>query len=196
MIEWAERVRRYRANARLSQAGLAELFGVDARTVQRWEAGSTAPPKDIQVVLWRAPVPAIMSASVVGLAELVRSSTEIAFLFDASDRVIASSGSHTGMFRKLNGVDPVGVNWYDYVPDQFKDEVSRQGGRENIYRRGYRTLTGDMRSGSGVCWRVHQSLLVLDAGERVELCFSRRIDPSAFVGGRTVYVYADEIMSS
>jgi DNA-binding XRE family transcriptional regulator len=76
-MDWSQRVRQYRNRSGLTQAALAEMFGVEERTVRRWAGGVSRPPADVRVELQLAPVPAIPVPTSRSLKEFVRSSKEM-----------------------------------------------------------------------------------------------------------------------
>lgn len=109
-MEWSQRVRYYRARAGLTQEALAELFGVEPRTVRRWESGASRPPEDVRAKLQRAPVPVIPRAKMSSLKDFVSGAKGMISLYTPTLEVVAGSSVSTALFRTLYGGDPIGVN--------------------------------------------------------------------------------------
>jgi transcriptional regulator with XRE-family HTH domain len=202
-INWSKRVRNYRRGSNLTQEQLATIFGVETRTVQRWEAGASRPTDRIQRELVRAPVPPIVWPTVRGLMSLVETSSEYVLLLDEKLRVLANSKSHKIRMMSQFGTDVVGHEWTKYMPQVFADMIEREGGRDAIYRRGYSSLTADyhrqINESSGnkfEAWgRAAQSVLRLDGGIRIELCMARDIPKEEYILGNPVITYIDDILA-
>jgi Helix-turn-helix len=190
---WSKRIIAYRRQSKLTQERLAELFNVETRTIQRWEAGQSAPPKYVQAALRRTPVPAIETPTARGIMTIVEHSSERALLLDARFTVVAASASYQDLMRRLFNVEIVGADFERFMPAAFTDVVDKAGGRDRIRQRGYSSITGDHVGGkSGVNWRVNQCVITPEGYDSLELVFSRPIAVAEHL--QPLITYLDEIM--
>jgi transcriptional regulator with XRE-family HTH domain len=190
---WSHRILAYRRMSKLTQERLAELFNVETRTIQRWEAGTSAPPKHVQAALRRTPLPAIETPTARGIMTIVEHSTERALLLDANFTVVAASASYRDVMRRLFNIEILGADFDRFVPASFVDAIDKAGGRDRVRQRGYSSMTGDHVGGkSGVNWRVNQCVITPEGYDSLELVFSRPIPVAEHP--EPVITYLDQIM--
>jgi DNA-binding XRE family transcriptional regulator len=190
---WSQRIIAYRRLSKLTQERLAELFNVEARTIQRWEAGHSTPPKHVQAALRRTPIPAIETPTARGIMSIVEHSTERALLVDGAFTVVAASQSYRDVMRRLFNIEILGANFERFVPASFAEVVARGGGRDRLRQRGYSSMTGDHVGGkSGVNWRVNHCVITPEGHDSLELVFSRPIAVAEHL--QPIITYLDEIM--
>lgn len=140
---WEGRTRVYRRRSGLSQEGLAELFGVTLRTVQRWEAGDSRPPLRIRNILTRNPVPPINAFSAQGLLALVATSPQHALLLNKDYRMIAISPALSAQYGMQFGKSLLGEDFKRYMPAMMRDAIEAAGGLTFIHDNGFATASSD-----------------------------------------------------
>jgi transcriptional regulator with XRE-family HTH domain len=202
IMEWSERIRNYRRNSRLSQEALAELFGVDVRSVRRWEAGTSRPRDDVRAKLLRAPVPAVAQTTIDGLARIISTSSEFTVLLDDKFQVIASSASYDARMTRVHGPDWRGVplldRFYKPVAEVIDTSVTRHGGLQKMMRNGLSAMTHDFvmdRDGVEVTFRFTGARLFINASESVLINTSFGVEKSDIAYTEPLITYLDEIMT-
>lgn len=197
-MEWSQRVRYYRTRAGLTQEALAELFGVEPRTVRRWESGASRPPEDVRAKLQRAPVPVIPRATLGSLKDFVGGAKGLVSLYTPTLDVIAASPVSAHLFRTLYGSEPVGVNILPYLGEDLRNLFTDHGGMDRMLRNGLSSITADMCVEKGnhgaaieVTMRSAISVLTLEDGQKVQIAYSSMIDSKTDT--RPCVTYGEEV---
>jgi transcriptional regulator with XRE-family HTH domain len=201
MRQWAERILAYRKRSKISQEKAAQLFGVDVRTIRRWEAGKAAPTILVQAKLSATPVPLIKNPTYQGLVQLVETSPNFALLFDRDLIVLANSPSHKEHMLKQYGVDVVGSDWRRYCPALFQDIIDKHGGRHRMLADGFSSLSADFfrpagERGGSISYSgrgTHTSLRILP-DTVIDLSVSVALPPEQVTNSVRV-TYLDEIIT-
>jgi transcriptional regulator with XRE-family HTH domain len=182
-MEWSQRVRYYRTRAGLTQEALAELFGVEPRTVRRWESGASRPPEDVRAKLQRAPVPVIPRATLGSLKDFVNGAKGIVSLYTPTLEVVAGSPMSTNLFRTLYGCDPIGVNILPYLGEDMQGIFADHGGIDRMNRNGLSSITADMHIDKGnngaavsATMRSAITVLTLEDGHKVQIAYVSMVD--------------------
>lgn len=170
--------------------------------MQRWEAGTTRPPINIQQRLARTPVPPIAWASAMGLVSIVEATREIAFLLDPLSKIHAASPEYRQAMQEQFGRDPIGLEFLQIAPASFKDLITREGGAAVMRKRGLSSLAGDYRRRAGEAngnrletfGRVAYTALRLE-GATFALVLSRDITAAEYRPGSIEVTYLDEILA-
>lgn len=178
-MDWSQRVRLYRARTGLTQAALAELFGVEERTVRRWESGISRPPADVRVKLQATPVPVIPQRTLRGLKDFVRSHKEMVSLFTPQLKVIASSAPVAAQFTAMFGRELDGVQLFQFLGSDMSELIASHGGWDRMVKNGLSSIAGSMvvdKGTSGLAFdvpvRIAYTVLTMEDNERVHIGYT------------------------
>jgi transcriptional regulator with XRE-family HTH domain len=201
-MDWSDRVRNYRLRSKLSQEALADLFGVDPRSVRRWEAGDSRPRDDVRAKLLRAPVPAVAQTTIDGLARIIASSSEFTVLLDDKYQVITSSPSYNARMTRVHGSDwrsvPLLDRFYKPVAEVIDASVTRHGGLQKMMQNGLSAMTHDFvmnRDGAEVTFRFTGARLFVSATDSVMIHTSFGVEKADIAFTEPLMTYLDEIMA-
>jgi transcriptional regulator with XRE-family HTH domain len=199
-MDWSDRIRGYRQRSGLTQEKLAEMFGVDARSVRRWEAGHSRPSEEVRTRLMRAPVPAMVRPDIAGFASVIRSSSAFTVLLDDNQDVIASSPSYNARMSRVHGPDwtalPQFERLYRPIADVIEDQCNQRGGLKKLMREGLSALTHDFlieRDGIEKALRFTSARLFVTPTESVHIHASFGIDRASAIHTRSLMTFLDEI---
>jgi transcriptional regulator with XRE-family HTH domain len=134
---WANWTKAFRVKHQLTQEGVADMLGVDPRTVRRWEAGQQ-PTKEARGRLESliAPSPAHLMGDF--LPVLLETSPDYIMLLDPEFKVLATSASHRRFMTAHHGIaDVVGLSWRRFVPHTYNDWIDSNGGTAGMLRNGF-----------------------------------------------------------
>jgi transcriptional regulator with XRE-family HTH domain len=200
---WSERIKLYRQKTGMPQEQLAEMFGVDVRSVRRWEAGTAMPSLAVRKKLLSAPVPAMASASVSGFAEIIRTSNKFTALLSDQHEIIAASASYEGRMLRVHGPDWRDVPHLDRIKSPVQDIITAtcdtHGGLEKMMRNGLSSLTHDFtfeRDGRTVSMRFTSARLFVNHKDSVLIHTSFGTNINDVRPDEPQITYLDEIMSS
>jgi transcriptional regulator with XRE-family HTH domain len=200
---WAKRVKLYRQKSGMPQEQLAEMFGVDVRSVRRWEAGTAMPSLAVRKKLLSAPVPAMASASVAGFAEIIRSSPKFTALLSDRHEIIAASASYEARMLRVHGPDWRDVPHLDRIKSPVQEIITAtcdaHGGLDKMMRNGLSSLTHDFtfeRDGRMVSMRFTSARLFVNHTDSVLIHASFGTDINDVRPDEPQITYLDEIMSS
>jgi transcriptional regulator with XRE-family HTH domain len=199
--DWAERVRKYRRRAGLTQEQLADLFLVEPRTIRRWEAGQTRPPLEVRQRLHRNAVPVLQRPEVAALTSLVTSSGEGMMLLDERLNVLAASARDRAWFQSQIGRDPVGLSLEPFLPVAIRDLLGQYGGWEKAVQAGLASFATDFAmqrreigNSSDFVGRMQHTILRMGDGVRLHLSRSRTLEASQALSAPEL-TFVDEIMT-
>lgn len=198
---WAARVRAYRNRTGLSQERLAEMFGVDVRTVRRWEAGATRPTASVRKRLEIAPVPIMQNPSVTGFAQIVRAATGFVSLLDENHALLAWSESFRTRMERANGPGWREMSHLERIKSPAQEIITatceKHGGLDKMMRAGLSALTHDFQyeyHGKPISMRFTSARLFVNSTESVLLHTSFGIAPDQAQPGDPLITYFDEIV--
>jgi transcriptional regulator with XRE-family HTH domain len=201
-MDWAQRVRSYRSKSQLTQEALADLFGVDVRSVRRWEAGSARPSAAVRSKLVRAPVQPIAVTSLAGFSSMIETSSAFSVLLDYDHNVITCSPSYEARMQRVLGPDwrsvPMFERFYRPISEQVQAACDRHGGLDRMMRQGLSSMTHDFvlqRNGAERAFRFTSARLFINAQESVSIHTSFGIDKSAASFTDPLITYLEEIRS-
>ena len=133
-MDWAQRVKDYRARNGITQQALAEDLGVDRTTISRWENG-----KDEPALVFRKRIlafaPTYAEGTIRGLVSFIDSLDGMATLLDANFRVLRTTRKHQ---LKL-GYDPSDLYGQDserYWSAEMERIIQQLGGLKGYRRHG------------------------------------------------------------
>jgi transcriptional regulator with XRE-family HTH domain len=187
-MDWSQRVRQYRNRSGLTQAALAEMFGVEERTVRRWEAGTSRPPADVRVKLQLAPVPAIPVPISRSLKEFVRSSKEMMSIYTPELKVIAASPPGAAQFAAMFGCEFDGVRLFDFLGNDMRQLITNHGGWDRMVKNGLSSIAASIvveKGTSGLAYdvpvQIAYTVLTMTDGERVHIGYTTMLrEPAPF----------------
>lgn len=178
-MDWSQRVRQYRSRSGLTQAALAEMFGVEERTVRRWESGISRPPADVRVKLQLAPVPFIPKATSRGLKDFVRSHKEMVSLYTPQLKAIAASPQANAGFVAMFGREFEGVRLIDYLGQDMRQLIDNHGGWDRMIANGLSSIATSMVVDKGtnglavdVPVKIAYTVLTMENGERIHIGYT------------------------
>ena len=188
VMDWSQRVRQYRSRSGLTQAALAEMFGVEERTVRRWESGISRPPADVRVKLQMAPVPLMPRPTSRGLIDFVRAQKEMMSLYTPQLKVIAASPPAEAQFAAMFGRGFDGVQLFDYLGHDMKKLFADHGGWDRMVQNGLSSIARSMVVDKGTHGLAHDvpvqiayTVLTMEDGERVHIGYTTMLrEPELF----------------
>ena len=188
VMDWSQRVRQYRSRSGLTQAALAEMFGVEERTVRRWESGISRPPADVRIKLQMAPVPPMPLPTSRGLKDFVRSHKEMMSLYTPQLKVIAVSPPAAAQFAAMFGREFDGVQLFDYLGSDMKQLITNHGGWDTMVNNGLSSIAASMvvdKGTSGLAYdvpvQIAYTVLTMEGGERVHIGYTTMLrEPEPF----------------
>lgn len=182
-MDWSKRVRQYRSRSGLTQAALAEMFGVEERTVRRWESGVSRPPAEVRVKLQMTPVPVIPVPTSHGLKNFVRSHKEMVSLFTPQLKVIASSAPIAAQFAAMFGRELDGVQLFKFLGNDMSELIAAHGGWDRMVKNGLSSIAGSMvidKGTSGLAFdvpvRIAYTVLTMEDGERIHIGYTTMLN--------------------
>lgn len=188
VMDWSQRVRQYRGRSGLTQAALAEMFGVEERTVRRWEGGTSRPPAEVRIKLQMAPVPSLPRPTLRGLIDFVRAQKEMMSLYTPQLRVIAVSPPAAAQFAAMFGRDFNGVQLLDFLGSDMRQLISDHGGWERMVKNGLSSIACSMvveQGTNGLAFdapvQIAYTVLTMEDGERVHIGYTTMLrEPQLF----------------
>lgn len=131
-MDWARRVKEYRALNGITQQALADDLGVDRSTISRWETG-----KDEPALVFRKRImaftPTLKEGTIRGLMDFIDSLEGMATLLDADFRVLRTTHRH----QQAMGYDPASL--YGQPSERFwsaeMERIIKQLGGIRGYRK-------------------------------------------------------------
>lgn len=178
-MDWSQRVRQYRSRTGLTQAALAEMFGVEERTVRRWETGVSRPPADVRVKLEMAPVPYVPRPTLSALKDFVHSHNGMVSLYTPQLKVIAASPQANAGFVAMFGRAFEGVRLLDYLGSDMKQLIENHGGWDRMLANGLSSIATSMVVDKGtnglavdVPVKVAYTVLKMEDGERFHIGYT------------------------
>ncbi len=198
--DWGLRIRSYRERAGLTQVQLADLFGVDDRTVRRWEAGVSRPPRSVREQLGRTPVPRILRPDIQSIATLVRQSSLGIMLLDSQLVVLAASARDIAWHQRHYCRDPTGSSFEPFIQQTPRTLLESAGGWRKAVASGLSSLTGDFQmevgergNVQGLQGRATWTVMRLEGGDQIHLCQSSTLPTGSTVHGMRL-TFIEEIM--
>jgi len=188
VMDWSQRVRQYRSRSGLTQAALAELFGVEERTVRRWESGISRPPAEVRVKLLMAPVPYIARPTLSALKDFVHAHNGMVSLYTPQLKAIAASPQANAGFVAMFGRDFAGVRLLDYLGNDMKQLIENHGGWDRMVANGLSSIATSMVVDKGTNGLAHDvpvqiayTVLTMEDGERVHIGYTTMLrEPELF----------------
>jgi transcriptional regulator with XRE-family HTH domain len=206
-MSWGARIRSYRSRSGLTQEALAEAFGVEPRTIRRWEADASRPPDHVRKKLRMSPVMVMQRISLEGLRATVAMSPLNTVLMDDKYDVIDASPTYTGFMIRAHGPDWTKLNYLKqmpgYIAEQLHDTYAAAGGLQNILASGYSSVLNDfvftdtMRANGKptVAMRGNGTRIFLGDGQCVFINTSHPISLDQVMFRKPQFTFLDEIMS-
>jgi transcriptional regulator with XRE-family HTH domain len=203
MNDWAQRVRDYRAKSGLTQEALAALFGVDPRSVRRWEAGDVRPALVVRNRLLRSPVAIVKHPTTEAIAQLIAASSGFSCLLTTSRAVIASSPAYERRMIKAHG-----DGWQDLpfltrlspeIAATVEPCLTREGGMDAMLKRGLTAMTHDFllpRHMGDTALRFTASRLFIDPCDSVLILTSYGVQKQQLTFQEPALTYIDEIVAT
>jgi transcriptional regulator with XRE-family HTH domain len=135
---WHVWVKAFRDRNDLTQDQAADMLGVDARTIRRWEAGTAEPTLATRTRLAHHIVPSPAHQLGEQLKSLLDLTSDFIMLFDQDLTVVAQSKSHQAhMALQYGHGDMVGKDWRRYMPATFDKFLADLGGPRGMVTNGF-----------------------------------------------------------
>jgi transcriptional regulator with XRE-family HTH domain len=134
---WHVWVKTFRDRHGMSQEAAAEMLGVDARTVRRWEAEVVTPRPETVARLRDLLIPSPAHQMGTMLKSLLELSSDYIILLDARFKVVANSQAHQDFMWQHHKVQSiVGLDWQKWQPAHYTKWLIEQGGTKGLAEQG------------------------------------------------------------
>ncbi|MGX5667968.1 helix-turn-helix domain-containing protein [Rhizobium daejeonense] len=136
----AARIKAFRKFSGLTQADLADQWGVSVRTLSRWERGEGRPAEWMRRELARS-VPPLEWPTAPAFKAMVENYPRPALLWDSNLKVLASEKHHFRWAARA-GVELIGTDWHKHLSEWVRDMLSDNGGFSSLIRNGMMCIRG------------------------------------------------------